>query len=218
VLIITGTQRSGTSVVAKMFLREGYDLGTTWWDDSVNGGLENPAACEAFSEALGEPDFPFRGFNFSTRIPTGWAWWEFRELHKTHRVIKFSYLCMNPAFVSIWNKLRPPMFDDRFLILDRPKRDVYMSKAAHSEVFKWDCTLLKQTTRVLLANYYHSVTLLKEKGYRFAKLPFKDLLSGVGPLNSGVRSLGLHYQISEEVWESVIDLNKVHFGGENAAT
>lgn len=58
-LVITGTQRSGTSLVAQMFQKEGYDLGTEWWDDKAEGGLDNPLICAFYRDHLGDKTFPF---------------------------------------------------------------------------------------------------------------------------------------------------------------
>ena len=62
-LVVTGTQRSGTSVIAKALIESGYDIGSTWYDEIAQGGYENELVCGFYRDNLGDPSFPFDDFD-----------------------------------------------------------------------------------------------------------------------------------------------------------
>ncbi|GAH38106.1 unnamed protein product, partial [marine sediment metagenome] len=164
-LCITGTQRSGTTAAASLFKAEGYDLGSDLWDEV--GGLENETICAFYRDYLGDPVFPFSNF---PNLPEG---------HANHfalldlPVVKFSMLCMNPAFVTIWSKFRPPEKGDRFLIMKRGIRAVTESKDAHREIFSQDSWLLNQDSGTMRANRAMSIRYLQDLGYPISVMHFE---------------------------------------------
>lgn len=201
-LVITGTQRSGTTAAASLFKEEGYDLGSDLWDEV--GGLENETICAFYREYLGDPIFPFSNF---PGLPKG---------HADHfalldlPVVKFSMLCMNPAFVTIWSKFRPPSKGDRFLVMGRSKMSVISSKKASWDIFKQDSRLLQQTAGALRWNFRVSIGLLIGYGYPVSVMHFKDLMNHFC-INDYLGQMGCGLRIKEETWEKVIDPAKVHF-------
>lgn len=213
-LVITGTQRSGTSLVAKMFQHDGYDLGTTWWDDEVDGGLENPNIALFYRLMLGVDDFPFEGFRFPVESelvnPEKEARSRFQMLQYICDVVKFSYLLMNPAFVYLWHKHREGI-DDRFLVCYRNKRNVWKSKMRHREVFARDTLLLQQRPVTMNGNFDTSLKVLGECGYPYYVLRFEELLKGPDELNDAMDMLGYNYVFSQETYNAVVDLSKVHY-------
>ncbi|MFA5526501.1 MAG: hypothetical protein WC992_06735 [Acholeplasmataceae bacterium] len=206
-LVITGGQRSGTSVLAQMFSVAGYEIGTDWWDDQVDGGLEHPEIAAFFQEVLGEPNFPFEGFEAEDSLL---AVSRFATLEKRCQVVKFSYLTMIPALIAIWHKHRPTWLGDKFLILNRDAECMYQSKMRHSEVFFKDCTLLKQRADQIYRNRLTSVSLIAEYGYPYNMYPF-DQLWDSRMLNFAIQNLEPDLSLPEEVVSSVYDRSKVHF-------
>ena len=201
-LVITGTQRSGTTAAASLFKEEGYDLGSDLWDEV--GGLENETICAFYRMYLGDETFPFTNF---PGLPQGHAN-HFANLSLP--VVKFSMLCMNPAFVTIWSKFRPPSKGDRFLVMKRGTRAVTDSKAAHKEIFQQDSWLLNQDSWVLRENRAMSISYLKDFGYPISIMPFENLMYNFC-INDYLKQMGCDLRIKRYTWEKVIDPGKVHY-------
>ncbi len=212
-LIITGTQRSGTSLLAKALKMSGYDLGSTLWDEEVQGGLESDLICGFYRNYLGDPTFPFDDFDvpvvssftfgqLGAGLP-GQAW----------KVAKFSYLLMNPIFVMIWNKFRPvEKHNDTFLVLQRPPEDVISSKNRYRERFAHDSVLLTQNAWQLEDNYDNSLDLIQAMGYNYVVIHFPKFLKwNCSKLNEHLRRLDPKVQITPTIWKEVVDPSLVHF-------
>lgn len=201
-LVITGTQRSGTSLIAMALEESGYDLGSTLWDEDVQGGFDNDLICGFYQQYLGDPTFPFDDYDWPVVEPG-----QFRAMG--YEVIKFCYLLMNPAFVSMWHKFRPE--GDTFLVLNRDKGDVVRSKKRRGERFKHDSLLLKQSERELFGNFDMSIYALRMLDYRYEMLYFPECVSDLGKVNKALAKLEPNVQIKPEVWERVFDPSKIHF-------
>lgn len=129
-IVITGTQRSGTSFMASFFQKCGFDLGTTFWDDRIDGGLENPDVCNFYRDFTGTNTFPFTKFwEFIERD----YFYSFHNLHKRQQIVKFSYLLMHPAFVDAWYQARGNQ--DKFVVMTRDLKKVIASKEMRSDIF-----------------------------------------------------------------------------------
>ena len=199
-LVITGTQRSGTSLIATALVESGYELGGIPWDEV--GGHENAAICGFYSEYLGDPTFPFDDYDWPVVEPG-----QFAALG--YEVVKFSFLLMNPAFVTIWHKFRPE--GDTFLVMNRNKGDVIRSKFRMSEQFDHDSLLLVQGPKQLFKNYLASLFLLADLGYRSETLNFPECVTDLGKINTALATLDPEVQIKPDVWERVYDPSKIHF-------
>lgn len=201
-LVITGTQRSGTSAIAECLIESGYDLGTTWFDEEALGGYEHPLICGFYQKYLGDPTFPFEGFEVP-KIPKQ----QFHEINL--QVVKWSYLLMNPAFVTIWHKFRPR--GDTFLVMDRSKRKVLASKFRVWHRFRNDSVLLTQNSSKLQGNFESGLELLARLGYRHAVVRFPACLENLDQLNKQLAGLDPKVQITSDAWNKVVDKSKVHF-------
>lgn len=201
-LVVTGTQRSGTSLIAKALKYSGYDLGSTLWDEEVQGGLDNDLICGFYQQYLGDPTFPFDDYEWPVVGPE-------QFVNINYEVVKFCYLLMNPAFVMIWHKFRPE--GDTFLVLNRNKSHVIASKKRRLERFKHDSLLLRQCVSGLLANFYASVILLGDLGYKYQWLSFPECVSDLEKINEALATLDPNVQIDPNVWKSVYDPSKIHF-------
>jgi len=220
-LCITGTQRSGSSAVAKLFINAGYDVGSGLWDEEVSGGYENEIICAFYRYYLGDPTFPFDDFpgldSYSREdLQKRFEWLGCKQ--SSHfdpgprpLVVKFSYLCMNPAFVTIWHKFRPPECQlDKFLVLERDPYAVVTSKYRYIERFNHDSFLLNQEPRYLGYNFRTSLRLLREQyEYPVSVLPLDELLDEF-TLNEHLEKLGSSLRLTEENWKSTINRSKIH--------
>ena len=164
--IITGTQRSGTSFLAKFLSICEYDLGTDFWDDRVDGGLENPDICNFFRDILGTNRFPFRKY---------WNLIENKQFNSFYNldltVAKFSYLCMLPELITTWKNSRG--IDDHFIIMNRDPVKSVKSKERLSEIFyKEDYKGLRQTPSELKANKESSMALMDQYGMNYTIIDF----------------------------------------------
>lgn len=198
-LVITGTQRSGTTLMANLLREGGYDLGSDLWDEA--GGLENELISGFYRDYLGDPRFPFDDYPWPACPPR-----RFKLLN--YKVVKFSYLLMNPAFVYIWHKFRPE--GDVFLVMNRNKTDVVKSKLRLPERFEHDSDLLTQGPRGLAENFRMSLGILCGF-YDIATLQFPACISSLGATNNVLRLLDPSVQIEPEVWVRLVDPSKVHF-------
>ena len=103
-IVITGTQRSGTSLIAKALAESGYDLGGAPWDEGARGGFEHKVACTFYRKYLGDERFPYDDFEVSSLydsllgldLTDGFCY-----LYYHHMVIMFSNLLMNLFFFYI---------------------------------------------------------------------------------------------------------------------
>lgn len=194
-LVITGTQRSGTSLVARAIRDSGYEINSEMWDEEAQGGYENEAVCGFYRKYLGDPTFPFDDFELPTVQPAQFAALNFG-------VIKFSYLLMNPAFVMMWHKFRPPASGDAFLVLDRFKGDVIDSKEARAHRFDHDSILLKQDEDALRWNFQASLFLLYRYGYPHKQVYFPEEMDY---LPSRISSISAKVRLDVEVWKNLYD-------------
>lgn len=199
-IVITGRQRSGTTVLARMFAREGVGLGTTWTDEV--GGFESETTSAFFRRYLGDETFPFTNRNWPEIATPG----DFAQME--YKAIKWSFLLMNPVFVHIWYKFRGNK--DQLLICVRDPREIVGSKAARWDVFGNDSRLLDQTPGALNWNFSTSIKVATSYGFDMQFLGFPAFLHSRTWVNYALHQLGADFAISKEVWDATVDLNKVH--------
>lgn len=198
-IIITGTQRSGTSMMAKFFKLCGYDLGTDFWDDRIDGGLENPDICNFYRDVLGNNQFPFTRYWELIGTDT------FRSIHNLDlKVAKFSYLLMCPTFVTQWIKSRGKK--DKFIIMWRDIRAVVNSKNSRQEFKQEDWSGLNQTAEELQQNRIISIDILKKHGLAYIIVPFPDKNINIQELSDFC-----NLPLSAKVWYEFFNTKKIHF-------
>jgi len=201
-LVVTGTQRSGTSLIAKALEESGYDLGSTLWDEEVQGGFDNDLICGFYQQYLGDPTFPFDDYTWPATESGQFAAMDCE-------VVKFCYLLMNPAFVSIWHKFRPE--GDTFLVMNRKPEHVVASKQRGWDRFKHDSRLLRQRPEELKGNLDMSIFALRMLNCRYGMLYFPECVSDLGLINRALAALDPNVQINPEAWVKVFDPSKIHF-------
>lgn len=211
-LVVTGTQRSGTSVLMKMLMDSGVYVPDVnlWWDDDVDGGMENKLICYFYRRYLSDITFPYGAMQLPDEF-VKMSWYtvidRFEEMNL--EATKFSYLLMNPVFINIWQEYRGRN-KDQFLICYRPPRDVCKSKLRHPDQFDSDSVLLQQTPEALQWNFDASVRNLRWYGYDFYFLGYPAFLYSRQWVNMGLGYLGFNRSISEKTWKDIVDLDKIH--------
>lgn len=204
-LVITGTQRSGTSFMAKFFKECGFDLGTEFWDERVNGGLESPDVCDFYKSIVGDPEFPFHGY--WPRIERD-EFVRLASLHKEFDVIKFSYLLSNPLFLNRWLDIRRDC-DDTFLIMKRPLEDVIKSRKTKPEFDEEDSEIIPRTLRELKGNWSKCMSTItaEDINYFFVPFPNPDAEETVGKIRQWIELP----DNAEDIYTNLFDPNKVQF-------
>jgi len=203
-LLITGTQRSGTSFVTNFFKQSGYDVGSDFWHEDINGGLEHLQICSFFRRYLGDPDFPFSDlpFGFDPNLD------ERNITHIPEKVGKFSFLMMLPILPYIWHKFRGTQ--DAFLILTRPLDHIVQSKKRVTR-FGTDSILLDQAPAYLGYNFNLSLRIIVKLGITYRIMEFPKLLKDFKTFSQTILELGLDIRNKKDVWDSLVDFKKVHF-------
>ena len=203
-LLITGTQRSGTSFVTNFFKQSGYDVGSDFWHEDINGGLEHLQICSFFRRYLGDSTFPFSDmpFVFDTNLDD-------RGIFRiSEKVGKFSFLMMLPTLVYIWHKFRG--VQDTFLVLKRPHDHVVQSKKRVGR-FGSDSILLEQDPTYLSYNFNLSLSIMNNLGFKYRILEFPKLLKDFEVFAKTILELGLDIRSKKHIWDSLVDFDKVHF-------
>lgn len=215
-LVITGTQRSGTTCMAKLATASGYNLHGMEPDEA--GGYENLTACTFYRSYLGDATFPFDDFPVPAyytdpQIVDRHDETTTRFKHMYYSVIKFSFLLMNPAFVHIWHNFRPE--GDKFLIMRRNFKHVCESKQRLWHRFQHDSHLLKQPPGMLECNVAESMAALYHYDYDTAILDFpRCIMDGDrswAEVNMVLSVLEPSLRFTKGAWDETIDLSKVHF-------
>lgn len=201
-IVITGTQRSGTSVTARLLSESGFDLQSNLWHEDIDGGYEHEVICGFYREYLGDPTFPFDNYPWPHATAE-----DFQSVDA--RVAKFSFLLMNPILVTIWRRFRGT--SDRLLILKRPTADVVRSKERVKDRFSHDSILLAQDPTVLRAHFDKSLCLVEKLGFEYATLPFPEFLEDRATMNRALGRLDPTVQVDRRTWSDVVDPSKVHF-------
>ena len=206
-LIIAGTQRSGTTFTAQFLFKCGFKFDENLnWDETITGGFENLSVDKFFREYIGDDTFSYK--DIEKNIPDGHIIQP--SLFPDGEVLKISYLLQNPVFVHILHKFRG--MQDKFLILNRDKRDVYKTKKRRWDRFTKDSILLKQEPEELQYNFNKSIEILDEYGYEYESLEFPNFLNSFHAFSKTMELLGYDISDKEDVWNNLVDFDKVHFG------
>ena len=203
-LLITGTQRSGTSLMADFVTRSGYTMSGVI--DEV-GKYEDYDICAEYRRILRDPTFPFMAALPDKPVSgRSLTWYD-------PPVAKFSFMMMNPDFVRIWYHQRG-VGRDKFLILVRSAESVHMSKINTPErerIFNTDSSLLKLSPEEIKQNWYDSFLLLLQYKIPFRFLRFPDFLNNYDDVFNALHVWGGLKEISgsPSLWIEMVDKKKV---------
>jgi hypothetical protein len=204
-LLITGTQRCGTSLTADFVRACGYPVSGA--ADEV-GKYENAEIAMAYRYILNDHTFPWSTYPFV--LPPE----EVRPLHSIDGpVAKFSFLMMDPRLMRIWIEHRRHK-RDRLLILVRETEKVCRSKrntAARAEQFSTDSAMLQISPAQLKQNWFDSFMVLLNSGLPYWILKFPRFVDDYPSVRLALRDFGQLEEIPEEphLWNSMIDRTKI---------
>ena len=202
-IVITGTQRSGTSLMARFIKECGYNLGTDWWDDRIDGGLESPDICNFYRDVVGSDQFPFTKFwEFNPQT----TFHSFKHMDSAVEIAKFSYLLMVPGFVHQWFASRGN--EDKFIVMYRDTKAVVKSKESRPEFGIEDWHELNQTEEQMSLYRDISLRTMKYYGMEYVLVPF-PMVNPKSDIDVIEEFTGL--ELSMKVWNNIFDKSKIHF-------
>jgi hypothetical protein len=199
-LVITGAQRSGTSVMALFFKQCGFEI-EGYWDHRVDGGFEDPHICNFYRDLVGCNFFPYWGFWEKCDLKT---FKSFANLNS--RVVKFSYLTMIPQFAKQWLASRGPG-KDSFIVMMRDPGKIVRSKNSKPEFQNEDWPPLSQTSEELRKNINTSLNILSCYHANCSIIKFPITRSPVSTLE---RYITLP-EDAEQIWSTIYDTTQIHF-------
>lgn len=203
-LIITGTGRCGTSLVARFTKEMGYDPGGHW-EPSINAGYEHPDSCRINHEIAGryrrsgkkgiekfvaDKGDLIRGFSAA--------------------VIKDPRFVVMPAVLETWARLRS---DLRFVLLYRNPLDAVRSsrRFLRTSANAQDLGTHVANTR---ANVQRAVQAMLDAGVQFRVLYFPAILDDYRAVHDALVTFGgldWDYRIGQAHWRSIVRPELVHF-------
>ncbi len=202
-IVITGTQRSGTSIMARFFKEAGYNLPINLtWDESISGGYENAGVDRFFREYIGDNDFSYSDIDNMVDgeiNPT---------IYPKGQVCKIAYLMQNPIFIYIWHKFRGNQ--DKFIIMDRDKEFVYKTKLRRWDRFQYDSLLLQQSEVELDIMFKKSLKIMDKLKMEYVICPFPDMYLDWQTFSGHINKL-TSISGKKEVFDRIIDPSKIHY-------
>jgi len=192
-LIITGTGRCGTSVLAKFCRAVGYDPGGAWYEP-VHAGYEHPKVVAINQAILNNLEAgTFRPDDYRKPI---------RGIEA--RVVKDPRFLGHPSVLSTWHAHRE---DLSVLLLCRDADEIAASFDRHPTWFHWP----GDTSRIYV-RFYEFVLRVAELGIPFRVLHFPSFLDQYQAVATALGELGLPIEDGEPAWDDVVDWSEVHHG------
>ena len=189
-LVITGTGRSGTTVLAALCQRLGFDPGGAYVA-GINAGLEDPEVV-AINEDILRPGGGERGHNQILSVR--------RDVIKDPRFI----LARGTALRTWWRERQ----DLRVVLTTRDPSAVVSSRQAHPH---WFGPVADGTAQALEEYIAATVGLMANLGVPFCCLRFPDFLAHPGHVLTALRFGGLSFRDGRAYrhWRRLVDFSKV---------
>lgn len=196
--MITGPGRSGTSVLALYCARMGYHPGGDW-HDAVDAGMEHERVVkinDAFLSELRET-----GKTNRTLAECGE---EMRGLDLA--VVKDPRFTYHPAILRAWHLIRP---DLRILLTYRKPEHSVASRQRSSRMLYADRAAPDRIRR----EFADIVETLMELDIPFELVLFPHFLGRYAQVHAALERLGLNLEHEKgvQVWEQLVNPEKVHF-------
>lgn len=193
-LLITGTGRCGTSLLAEFCRRCGYDPGGGW-SERRNAGREHPAVV-AVNESL------VRMLDRGEPIDLDHCAETVRSLE--HRVVKDPRFLWDRRLLSYWQRWRPRL---RVILLCRRFEAVSASAARCLEPRH------RRTAEGYRRSFAEFVLALADGEVPFRVLPFPSVLSRYDRVHTALTGFGgldIDRRWGESVWKGLVAWEKVH--------
>tara|TARA_Y100000310_G_C20675483_1_gene812793 strand:- start:1606 stop:2223 length:618 start_codon:yes stop_codon:yes gene_type:complete len=201
-IVIGGTQRSGTSLLTTFVKDYGFNVGTDFWHQDINGGLESPIICNYISKKMNLKEFPFKSFN---KI-------KHNTIYEPEIVIqKFSFLLMDSRFIKHLSVLYP---DLKLLITQRNEDKVIKSKKSTPERekrFKGDHPILKQSSKELKTSKRKAIKEIQKRRIQNEQVEFDDIINKPKKVVEKLNLLGLGIDLDKSlnIFNRIIDKTKI---------
>lgn len=209
-LLITGTGRSGTSLLAKYCLLMGNDPGGRWKDEA-DAGFEDDNAV-AFTHAFHKGGRPF-ALGVAKMQPVT------RPVVKVPQVVTL----FQPALMDCWLEVKP---DLRLLVAKRPFAAVGQSFAKQPDIFKMGTDADAIAAKVQ-KQYEEFMAYIAAKGVPHVVIPMLTEEMTFAAIREGLTTFGgltltvdadaavktevlVSDTTPEGVWNAVYDRSKVH--------
>jgi len=202
-IVITGTQRSGTSIMAKFFIEAGYSMDPNVdWDEAISGGYDNVQIDRWFRRYIGDDNFSYSDIGDMAQGEVT------PSINPTGQVCKIAYLMQNPVFIYMWHKHRGN--DDKFIIMDRNKEIVFKTKQRRWDRFQYDSLLLQQSAEEMDIMFKKSLKVMDELGMKYVICPMPEVFLTWDNFCTCIEKVTF-ISGKEEVFDKVIDLKKIHY-------
>jgi len=194
-LVITGMGRSGTSVLAALCQRLGFDPGGAHVE-GINAGLEDPDVVAVNAEILGLAAGTGAGGGRTSRRIGSFR----RGVIKDPR-----FILDGGAALRVWWQQRQ---DLRVLLTVRDPEEVVRSRQAHPH---WFGPIADEVAQELREDVAGTVGLMTSLGIPFRCLRFPEFLAQPEQVFDGLRFGGLSFRDgrAREQWRRLIDYSKV---------
>jgi hypothetical protein len=206
-IVICGTQRSGTTVLAQFLQKNNYFMGpNTFYDNSVNGGLESPYIAWFIREIVQDRNFPFTDFDSFFQ---GERKKDISQIGNFFDFQKSSYLLMDPLFIEKYLDVNP---SHRFIVLLREAHKVYASKQKYKEQFSKDAPILQQKPEIISYNLKRSIEVLTERRAKTLYLHFPQFLLNKNETAEKLKSFDVLLKKDWAIiWDELVDYEKISY-------
>jgi len=219
-LLICGSQRSGTTILTRFLHELGHDVGShISYDNTIQGGYESPHIIHFMSSQLQNQQSYLFNKNSTFPYQNYWDHIDMRqadlltipELLDQVEVQKASFLLMQPLFLHWYLTQENAIEKTTFVIPYRAPTNVCASKKKHSQ-FSKDHPALNLTAQTLAINMALSVQMLIMNYCNYIILPYPlFLLEAEIAYHALSPVIMTNTTKSEffEVWNTIIDKTKI---------
>jgi hypothetical protein len=203
-LLITGTQRTGSTLLASFLQRCGYEF--TGDNDSV-GAHDDANISMEYRRILNDPTFPWSNYpseRASFPLP--------RLRYLDYEMAKWPFLMMDPKLMEIWIQERGGR--DKLLILVRGMEHVVLSKkntSARVRQFSTDSDRLKLSAERLKQNWFDCFMLVLSQRIEHRILKFPEFTRDFESVFDAVSEWGGLPLPPDcvDIWNEVFDEQKI---------
>jgi hypothetical protein len=208
-VVVAGTDRSGTGVMAKFLHSAGLKVANARWSRRTRSGFE-------------VPEIRFYNHKLAIELQRGVGWKDAyyhlklkQEIDKLKAnniaLIKDVFIIRHAEIIRVWHHLIPEM---KVLFLYRKPEDIIKSRKAYErqikKVIKGNMTSTKAIDTIR-ENIISFKTSLKELDIPHKIFIYPQYLLNYEKVRLALKSLEIKGSFSKKLWDKTIDLNMVSF-------